>query len=329
MPNVSAIVVREVGKPVEVVRVEPWEVRDPGPGEVLVRMLAAPINPADLNALEGTYPVRPPLPGVPGAEGVGEVIATGPGVEEPAIGARVLIPQGVGTWCEACVAAADSLIEVPADLDVLQTAMLRVNPPTAWRMLHDFVKLSPGDWIIQNAANSGVGRSVIQICRSLGVRSVNVVRRPELIPELEAEGADVVLVDGSDVVETVKARASGAGVRLALNAVGGESALNLANVLARGGIHVTYGAMGRKPIRIPNALLIFKDIAFRGFWVTRWFRESNREQRDEMFAPLVDLVRRSSLKVSVAATYPLSEAKRAIEHASTEARGGKVLFRMT
>jgi trans-2-enoyl-CoA reductase len=103
--------------------------------------------------------------------------------------------------------------------------MLKVNPITAWRMLHDFVPLQRGDWFIQNAANSGAGRAAIQIGHELGLKSVNLVRRPELVEELMAEGADVVLLDDETMRGQIAERTGGAPIRLALNAVGGDSAI--------------------------------------------------------------------------------------------------------
>src|SRR5476651_636774 len=191
------------GNPAEVLRIvdQPWP--KPAPEEVIVKMAAAPINPADLNSIEGKYPVRPPLPATPGMEGAGIVVERGSAVRNLAVGTQVILPHGLGTWREAGAVAAEKLVSVPAGIEPIQAAMLKVNPITAWRMLHDFVSLPPGDWLIQNAANSAAGRAVIQISRELGWKTVNIVRRPELVAELQAEGSDVVLVDGENLREEV------------------------------------------------------------------------------------------------------------------------------
>jgi mitochondrial enoyl-[acyl-carrier protein] reductase / trans-2-enoyl-CoA reductase len=129
---------------------------DPGPGEVLIDSEFAPINPADVLNLEGRYGAEPPkLPMNPGAEGVGRVAAIGPGVSHVKPGDRVLLP-GPGTWRERSKAAAKMVFPLPAGVDPQQLAMLRVNPPTAYLMLHQFVAPKAGNWVIQNAANSGV-----------------------------------------------------------------------------------------------------------------------------------------------------------------------------
>ena len=328
MKNASAIVYREYGNPIETVEVETQELEAPKADEVLVEMKFAPINPADLNTVEGKYPVRPPLPAVPGIEGVGIVAEVGPDAKRLKKGSVVLMPHGLGTWREAVVVAEDSLIEVDAEVPLEQAAMLKINPPTAWRMLHDFVTLKPGDWMIQNAANSGVGRATIQIAKSLGIKTVNIVRRQELVEDLRAEGGDVVLVEGEDLRTQVSDLTGGAKLRLAFNSIGGESALNLANTLVNGGVIVTFGAMSKQPLRIPNGLLIFKDLSWRGFWLTRWYQNASIEERDAMFAQLIPMARSGALKTKIERTYALVEAKVAIARALEGKRGGKILFKM-
>ena len=277
--TIRAVIYETHGNPVDVLRVveQPWPV--PAAGEVVVQMRAAPLNPADVNAIEGKYPVRPELPATPGMEGAGGVVELGAAVENIALGDQVILPHNFGTWREACAVQADKLIVVPAELDPVQAAMLKINPLTAWRMLHDFVSLGQGEWFIQNAANSAAGRAAIQIARALGYRSVNVVRRPELLDELRAEGGDVVLLDDEQLRAAVAEQTGGAEIRLALNAVGGESALRMAKTLASDATMVTYGAMSLQPLTIPNGMLIFKNLRFTGFWVNKWYDQATTAER--------------------------------------------------
>jgi trans-2-enoyl-CoA reductase len=328
MKNVSAIVYHEHGDPASVVRVEQQELPEVKADEVRIRMLAAPINPADLNTIEGKYPIRPALPAVPGVEGSGVVEAVGEEVTHLNIGDQVLLPHGVGTWREACVCGAHGMIAVPETIPPEQAAMLKINPATAWRILHDFVELKAGDWVIQNAANSGVGRAVIQIAKHLGIKTVNLVRREELVSELEAEGADVVLIDGEDLRKRIPERTGGAKISLGMNAVGGESALHVANALASHGTHVTFGAMSLQPVRVPNGLLIFKDLRFRGFWITNWYERASASAKLEMFKHLFPLAEKGVLKTKVEKTYSIKEAREAILRAQQGGRDGKIVFRV-
>jgi trans-2-enoyl-CoA reductase len=322
----KAAVYETHGNPAEVLRVVdcPWP--QPGPNEVVVKMSAAPINPADLNSIEGKYAIKATLPATPGMEGAGVVIEVGSAVRDLAVGTQVILPHSFGTWREVAVSTADKLVAAPIEIEPIQAAMLKVNPITAWRMLHDFVSLRPGDWLIQNAANSGAGQCVIQIARELGYRTVNVVRRAELVEELRALGGDVVVVDGESVRNEVVAATERAPIRLALNAVGGENALHVAKCLASDGTMVTYGAMSLEPLCLPNGMLIFKNLRFTGFWVNKWYDAATPEQRSETFAPLFDLAKRGLLRTKVEKTYPLSEAKAAVAHASQNKRSGKIVF---
>ena len=325
--SLKAAIYETHGNPAEVLRIVelPWPT--PVADEVVVKMIAAPINPADLNAIEGKYPVRPALPATPGMEGAGVVVELGSAVRNLAVGTLVILPHGLGTWREACAVTAEKLVVVPEGIEPIQAAMLKVNPITAWRMLHDFVSLQPGEWVIQNAANSGAGRSAIQIARECGYRTVNVVRRAELIEELKAEGGDVVLVDGENLRDEVAAATEQAPIRLALNAVGGENALHVAKTLASEGTMVTYGAMSLQPLCIPNGMLIFKNLRFTGFWVNKWHDAATPQQRAETFGPLFEMAQRGFLRAKVEKTYPLTEAKAALEHAAQNKRSGKIVFR--
>jgi trans-2-enoyl-CoA reductase len=324
--DISAVVYETHGNPAEVLRIEkqPWP--KPAPDEVVVQMRAAPINPADLNAIEGKYPLRPQLPATPGFEGAGVVVDLGSDVTTIAAGALVILPHHIGTWRDALAVKASELVAVPPEIEPVQAAMLKINPMTAWRLLHDYVDLKRGDWLIQNAANSAAGRAVIQIARDLGYKTINVVRRQELIEELRAEGGDVVLVDSENLREEVKSVTGGAPIRLGLNEVGGESALRLANTLAPGSTMVTFGAMSLQPLKIPNGLLIFKDLRFRGIWINKWYDNATMPERMEAFRSLFEMTKRGLLKTKIEKSYPLSEMKIAVAHAAQGKRSGKIIF---
>jgi len=326
METIDAAVYETHGNPADVLHVEsrPWPT--PAVDEVIVKMRAAPINPADLNQIEGKYPVRAELPATPGFEGAGVVADVGAEVKGLTSGTLVILPHNVGTWRDAVAVKADELVVVPEGIKPVQAAMLKINPMTAWRLLHDYVDLARGDWLIQNAANSAAGRAVIQIARELGYKTVNVVRRSELIGELRAEGGDVVLVDSENLRHEVGDAISGSPIRLGLNAVGGESALRLANCLAPGSTLVTYGAMSLQPLKIPNGLLIFKDLRFRGIWINKCYDHATPAQRMEAFRHLFEMAERGLLQTKVEKAYPLSEAKTAVAHAARGQRSGKIIF---
>lgn len=327
LPSLAVVYLR-YGAPSEVMEVRRERVPFPGPGQALVAMRRAPIHPADLNTIEGTYGIPREPPAVGGGEGVGVIAKVGAGVEGLRLGQMVRLPAGVGTWREFFVAEAAQLRHLPEGLTLDQAAGLTVNPPTAWRMLEDFVSLAPGDWIAQNAANSAVGRCVIQIARQRGWKTVNLVRRPEVVAELKALGAEAVLVEEGEVSRRVREITGSSPVRLALNAVGGESAQNLARILSPGGTLVTYGGMSRRPFAVGAGPLIFKDLRYRGFWITRWFQEASPQTAEAMLAEIATLMRAGKLEIPVARRFSLEEAGAAIACAQTSGRRGKVMFAM-
>lgn len=326
MKNISAIVYEKHGNPADVLQMQtqPWPM--PASNEVVVQMRAAPINPADLNAIEGKYPGRKEVPATPGFEGAGTIVDLGSDVKNIARGTLVILPHNLGTWRDALAVKASELIPVPPEIEPVQAAMLKINPMTAWRLLHDYVDLKRGDWLIQNAANSAVGVAVIQIAHELGLKTVNIVRRAELIEQLRAEGGDVVLVDGESLRDEVKAAIDGAPIRLGLNSVGGDSALRVANCLAFGGTLVSFGAMSLQPLKIPTGLLIFKDLRFRGIWINKWYDNATMEERMKTFRPLFEMAKRGLLKTKVEKAYPLNEFKTAVAHAAGGKRSGKIIF---
>lgn len=314
-----------VGDPSQVVRVDELAVSEPGPGEVRVRMLWAPVNPADLNMLEGKYGEVRPLPDIPGNEGCGRVVSVGAGVDDSWVGRLVLV--GSFSWREEGNWPVRELVPVPSGIDPRRACVLRVNPTTAWCLLHQFSDLKPGDWIAQNAATSAVGRAVIEIAKVNGWKTLNVVRRPESADELRSLGADAVLVDGPEFSVEARAVPGVLPPELGLNAVGGAAATRLAGLLAEGSTLVTYGAMSKEALKIPNRFLIFRDLVFRGFWLTRWLRTAPEEEKNALFGEIFRLAARGCFAPRVAAEFPIEDVTAAVERAS-EGSGGKVLLRL-
>ena len=320
------LVFEKFGKPKEVLRLEcetPIS-RAPDDGSVLVRILAAPINPADLNTIEGTYGVKPSLPATPGIEGYGVVEASNSANFDE--GDAVIFLRRASTWASHTMVPDTSLFKLPPGIDGQQAAMLKVNPATAWRLLTGFVKLEKGEWIVQNVGNSAVGRCVIQLARDLGIQTISFVRRPEVIEELHALGADHVFLDDEVGLSAARDVLGGATAALSFNAVGGESALRLMKLLRVSGVHITYGAMSRKPLTIPNGLLIFRDIQTRGLWVSRWIENAPREEVSAVYEDLAARVLAGKLIQPIDSTYPLEEFQAALARLDAPDREGKVLF---
>src|SRR3984957_8781422 len=256
------------GDPIEGLKyVDMPEPEAPAPDQVLIAVEFSPLNQSDLLLARGMYGTRPALPTVIGNEGVGRVLAVGANVEKVKVGDRVLAPLSSFTWRERMIVPANGLFALPPDADPQQLAMLAINPPTAALLLSEYVDLKPGDWVVQNAANSGVGRWVIAFAKMRGLKTVNIVRRPELVAELEAIGGDVVVVDSPDVSERIKAAVGQAELHLALDGVSGPAAGVLAATLSPRGTLVSFAAMSRVPMSISPLDVIFKPLTMRGFWL--------------------------------------------------------------
>lgn len=295
-------------------------------GQVLIKVLAAPINPSDVMTLTGVYGMLPPLPAVGGNEGVGVVAELGPGVTSPAVGQTVLLPVGSGTWTTHLVADAKKLMPLPNGVDPLQLAMLTVNPPTAYLLLREFVDLQSGDWLIQNAANSGVGEYLIQLAKIRGFKTVNIVRRESAVAAVRAMGGDVVLVDGSGLAKRVADATGNAKIRLGIDAVGGKSTDNLAECLTEGGVLVNYGMMSGESCVVSPSSFVFRDITLRGFWLALWFRKATLPQQMAVFGELAKLIASGKLTARVQATYDISQIKAAVMAAAAGERDGKILM---
>jgi NADPH:quinone reductase-like Zn-dependent oxidoreductase len=233
----------------------------------------------------------------------------------------------IGSWASHAVTSAENLISLPREIDLVQAAMLRVNPATAWLLLRHFDKLQAGDWVVFNASNSGVGQCIIQLAAIFGIRSLCFVRKTEHVPMLLTLGANAVFEDSTqghaDAMELVKGKIA----KLAFNAVGGESALRLLKYLRPGGSLITYGAMARKPLTIPNASLIFDDIRIRGLWVSRWLETAPRHEIEATYQQLSALVIDGKLNQCVDSIFGLQDFPEALARCEASDRNGKVLFR--
>ena len=318
------LIFKNHGKPSEVLETEDLTAPEPSVGQVLLEILAAPINPADLNYIEGTYGIKPILPATSGMECSAVVVQS----DSPyfAQGDIVMPIDKVGSWSTYAIADAARLIALPKEIDPLQAAMLKVNPATAWLLLHKFASLNEGDIVTLNAANSAVGQCVIQLAASLGVRTVCFLRNEDLFDDLSTLGATHVFSDSPEGYAAAKETLGKEKARLAFNAVGGDSALRLMKLLEEGGTHITYGAMGRKPLTVPNGPLIFGDIRIRGLWVTKWMENAPKSEISDVYTQLGEKIASGTLKQEVDSVYPLSDYRVALDRLEAPDRIGKVLF---
>lgn len=326
----KAVIHEIYGAPRDVLRVFEHAPENPSPGELIVRMEAAAMHIADLRTITGTEAsFRFPLPRTPGFEGIGRVVRRGSGVEAFREGDRVFPALAAGTFREEVRCRAEDCMPAPEG-DAAQLSLLTVNGPTAEVMLEDFVDWKPGDWLIQNAANSSCGRYLIRLARLKGVKTVNVVRRAAMLEELRELGADLVLLDGPDLAQRVRAAVGDAPIRLGIDAVSGSATQRIAECLSADSPLVSYGSMTNQRCEIDFYLMFRQGIVLHGLSFVRQLRRRTPQAVRAMYARLADLMARGELVARIAGVYPLDRIVEACEHAAMtgDDRDGKVIIRL-
>lgn len=314
-----------IGDPASSVRCEDVDAPGaPGSGEVLVDVAAAPINPAEVLIMKGEYASTPDLPAPLGIEGAGTVSAVGDGVTGLAAGDTVMIMPRAN-WAQQVLVAESDLIKLPAGIDLQQAAMLKVNPATAFLMLTTYVDLAPGDWVVQNSANSGVGTSLIRIAKKRGLKTVNIVRRQEAADYCLRIGGDVAVIDGDDVADRVAEATGGAAIKLGIDAVAGEAVIRLASCMADGGTVVNYGMLSGKPCMMTTDQTVFQSKTLTGFWLAKMLGGMDKAGKDALYAELAPMIQDGTINVPVEAAYPIEKVQDAVAHACREGRDGKIL----
>lgn len=299
----TKLVCTEYGDPLKVVRKVQEVIPMLQRNEVLIKMLMSPVNPVDINIIQGVYGLfKLSLPFSPGMEGVGKIVKVGPEVNKLKIGDHVIVMSSLGVWQTYLTAPEDVLFKVPKNLDLPQASSLFINPSTVYRMLKDYHDLKPGDTVIQNGANSACGILAIQLCKIWGLVSVNVVRnRPDignLKSYLKSLGANYVYTE--EEIGDIDIFKSGKALRplLALNCVGGKSATSILRQLDIGGVMVTYGGMSMQPVTISTSSLVFRDLALEGFNIYKWMTNyDNFEERQKMFNNIISWYQSNQLEM--------------------------------
>jgi NADPH:quinone reductase-like Zn-dependent oxidoreductase len=342
--TMSALVAEKVGEPSDVLRLETRPVPTPGSGQALIRVQATPIHASDLHVLRGRYGFSPEFPSVGGyMECVGRIEALGPDTEGPKIGERVVVaavpaipgPRVAGTWQDYLVADTHRILPVPDRLSDSSACQLAVNPLTALLLVTRELDVQQGEWLLQTAAGSTVGRLVIQLARHLGMRTINVVRRRDAVEETKALGGDeVICTEDEDLVQRVAEIAGPAGVRNAIDCVAGHVGAQVSQALAPGGELVIYGALSTHRQTDPAALtiplqarsVIYETKVVRGFWLNRWFGTASAADALRALSEVRGLVTDEVLSIPRGRPFPLERFTEAISLAEAPAHGGKPLF---
>jgi NADPH:quinone reductase len=330
----KALVFQKFGEPSEVLQLQDIPVPDPGPGQVRIRMLASPINPSDLMTVHGQYGRLPTLPATPGFEGVGIIEAAGPGLLaklrglKPGRRVAVLNSTG-GNWQQQVILPARNAVPVANDLPDEQVATFFVNPATALIMTQAVLKVPRGQWLLQTAAASALGRMVIHLGKHFGFHTLNVVRRAEQAEELRRAGAEHVLVSGGENLAAGVREQTGGGVKYALDCVGGRLSQAVIEALDPDGRLLVYGTLSGEPIALDPRSLITGQKSITGFWLSDWVKGQGVLGMLKLFRQVQSLMRQNILKTEIAGTFAIEDFQRALTQAQAQGRTGKVLLRLS
>lgn len=315
------------GEPADVLAIEDAPTPQPAPGEVRIRTILAPIHNHDLWTIRGQYGYKPALPAIAGSEGLGVIDALGEGVEGLAIGQRVNAASGRGTWAESFVASAKMVIPMPDAIDDEIAAQLVAMPLSAL-MLLEFLQVERGQWIVQNAANGAVGKTLAMLAAARGVPVLSLVRRDAAVEEMKALGIDHVVSTGTvQWQRDARAILGDGGAHAAVDSVGGQASADLLSLLGQDGTLVSFGAMGGEAMLIPPGEMIFKHATVKGFWGSKVSREMSLADKRRLVGELIQRAGAGELVLPVDAIFDLDDAAQAAAASLRPGRGGKVMLR--
>jgi NADPH:quinone reductase-like Zn-dependent oxidoreductase len=335
MPTMQSVVADTMGEPSEVLHVETREIPEPAPGQVRIRVIAVPVHASDLHTIRGRYGFVPEFPTVPGIESVGVIDELGSDTDGLAVGQRVITVGVKGTWQEYVVADAAQVLPVPAGMTDSTAAQILANPLTAVILTSEELHVQPGEWLLQTAAGSTVGQSVIQLGAHVGFKTLNVVRRRSAVEDILAMGGTAVIcTEDEDLRERVADIAGEEGVLKAIDCVSGQVGADVSRALAPHGELVVYGALSTHRQTEPDKLtipvfarsLIYDTKTVRGFWLFRWFTETPKDRMAAVIDRTVHLVDSGALCVPEGQPMPLEKLDDAVYLAEAPEHGGKPLL---
>ena len=290
--------------------------------EVLIEVICFPINPADILLVEGKYANKPKLPSLMGAECIAKVKKVGKNIRKFKLG-DIVLPLVRDNWVEEKVVKENEIIKLPNNIDTEQGCMLKVNPATAYLMLNNYVKVKQGDFIIQNASNSSVGNYVIQLGKLYNIKTINLVRRKEVISTLKDYGADYVFKLNLNKKEESFIKSSNP--KLFIDAVAGKHVNSIASLLTDNSTIINYGLLSGENIQLDPHNTIFKNIILKGFWLSLWLNKMSIEEKNKLYSYLSKLIITKSLFTKIEKVFHINDIKEAINTASNFNRDGKIL----
>ena len=315
------------GKPTEVLSIGDRPTPEPKANEVRVKTILASIHNHDLLTIRGQYGFKPEMPAIGGSEAVGIIDAVGSDVKNLKVGQRVAAASVQATWAEYFVAVEDMVFPMPDSLDDEMAAQLIAMPLSAL-MLIEFLELESGQWVVHNAANGAVGKSLAMLAAARGINTINVVRSGDAIKELEALGIKHnINTSDDDWKDQVKAILGDEKISAAVDSIGGESSNDLLALLGHGGTLASFGIMSGKPMVLNPTHIIFKQATIKGFWGSKISQEMSVENKQRLVDELIERANNGNLKLPVEATFDLADILKAVDGKMQSEKNGKVLLK--
>lgn len=323
----QSIIHHSFGEPAEVLQQAEMPQPEPKAGEVRIKTILSPMHNHDVWTVRGSYGYKPTLPAIGGSEAVGIVDAVGEGVDQSKLGQRVAVAGVHGSWAEYFIAPAQAIIPLNDAIDN-ETAAQLIGMPISALMLLDFVNIQPGQWLIQNTANGAVGKTVAMIAQARGLQVINLVRRSDVIAEMQALGIQhVVATDQDDWKAQVKALHADQPLIAGVDSIGGSASGEMLNLLSENSLLVSFGSMTGETMQISSGGLIFKQATVKGFWASVVSKEMPAERKKALFVELLTLAAQKKLILPVEGVFSFDEIQTAALKATQGARQGKVLLK--
>lgn len=319
----NALQFEHVGKPIDILRLKQTPKPIPQRGEILVKVLAAPINPNDYVFMEGTYRFKPTFPQTAGLEGCGIIEETGEGVHQTKGG--LVAFMGMGTWAEYTIVPVKDAFELPAHFPIERAAQFFLNPMTAVGLL-DVSKVEPGGYLLMNAGNSALSQIIVQLAIGKGIHPILVVRSAAIAADLKPLGADVIVYEKDKLPEQILEITEGNGAQSGFDSIGGEYGEAILSSLGPNGIYITMGRMLSRSINVNTDLLLYKGITLRGFGIRGWMAEKTNEQLRELCRELIPVIGNPDFQLPVAGSFTLQSFKEALHQNEQPGKPGKVIF---
>ncbi|MEC5209772.1 NADPH2:quinone reductase [Psychrobacter sp. PL15] len=315
------------GKPTEVLSLGDSPIPKPKANEVRVKTILASIHNHDLLTIRGKYGFKPELPAIGGSEAVGIIDAVGDEVKDLKVGQRVAAASVQATWAELFTASADMVFPMPDSLDDEMAAQLIAMPLSAL-MLLEFLEMQSGQWVIHNAANGAVGKSLAMLAAARGVKTINLVRSSDALDDLETlnikNNIDTSQDDWKDQVHRIIGDDK---ISAAVDSVGGEASGDLLSLLGHGGTFAVFGAMSGKPMMLNPTDMIFKQAVLKGFWGSKLSQEMSVKNKQRLVEELIDRAVSGQLKLPTEATFDLADIVAAVSGKLQGEKNGKVLLK--